>query len=326
MKIIRWFFSHILLILMVIVVIYSYMYWGNLLGSNTPAGKVLAYLSSEFEVVHDFVNKTRAKQAATPSDTAKTETKAEPAAPVDQQPSPEGETVVVEIEKSEQVTLPETEQQAAAEQQAATQPAETQPVTDETASHETVSEQPASVSYQYNQQLVTQDSSGHQSATSTPAPAQPVAAESPAPAQRAQPVASDQASPHYVSPEVEQQLNNVDDSGHVIDPSIPPGEAVRLSWIEARKAFYRRDYEKAEQNYRKVIENTEDNFDAYGELGNVYFNQGKHKEAADAYFEAASILIKRGQPRRAYSLMGLLRRLDTEKAKELQSLLQQSKP
>jgi tetratricopeptide (TPR) repeat protein len=71
-----------------------------------------------------------------------------------------------------------------------------------------------------------------------------------------------------------------------------------------------------------VIDNTEDNFDAYGELGNVYFNQGKKQQAASAYFEAAAILIKKGQVNRAQSLMGLLRHLDKAKADELQALIE----
>jgi len=70
-----------------------------------------------------------------------------------------------------------------------------------------------------------------------------------------------------------------------------------------------------------VISNTTDNFDAYGELGNVYFNQGKKVEAAQAYFEAASILVQKGQIGRARSLMGLLRHLDKNKATELQKLI-----
>ena len=63
MKIIRWFFSHAFLIVLIVAVIYSYMYWGNLIGEDTPAGKALAYLSEEFETVDEFMVAVREKQA-----------------------------------------------------------------------------------------------------------------------------------------------------------------------------------------------------------------------------------------------------------------------
>ena len=55
MKIIRWLLSHTFLILLIITVIYGYMFWGNLAGEDTPAGKAIAYLSSEFVEVEEFI-------------------------------------------------------------------------------------------------------------------------------------------------------------------------------------------------------------------------------------------------------------------------------
>jgi tetratricopeptide (TPR) repeat protein len=128
----------------------------------------------------------------------------------------------------------------------------------------------------------------------------------------------------FIPPEIEKQLSNVDEQGKVIDPS-QASISVKESWVTARKSFYQRDYEKSIQSYQDVIDNTEDNFDAYGELGNVYFNQGKKQQAASAYFEAAAILIKKGQVNRAQSLMGLLRHLDKAKAEELQALIESAR-
>ena len=127
----------------------------------------------------------------------------------------------------------------------------------------------------------------------------------------------------FVSTALEKQLDNVDNHGKVIDKSLP-GDAVRESWITARKSFYQRKYELSEKSYHDVIDNTTDNFDAYGELGNVYFNQGKKEKAAQAYFEAASILVRMGEARRAQSLMGLLRHLDKNRADDLQKLIESS--
>ena len=97
--------------------------------------------------------------------------------------------------------------------------------------------------------------------------------------------------------------------------------ATRALWLDARRAFRKRDYETCEQNYEKLIAANKDNMDAYGELGNVYFNQGKREQAAAAYYEAAAIMIKQGQVRRAASLSGLLRHLDQTKADQLKSLI-----
>jgi tetratricopeptide (TPR) repeat protein len=169
------------------------------------------------------------------------------------------------------------------------------------------------ISYKHNKQLVTQNMAE--------APAMDAAPVAEPRAEQVAKSATASGPDNYVSAEIEEQLNNVDESGQIIDPS-RSGEAVRASWVEARKAFYRRDYQQSELHYKKVIDNTEDNFDAYGELGNVYFNQGKNEQAAAAYFQAALILIDKGQDRRARSLLGLLGRLDAGKAEELKALLE----
>ena len=61
--------------------------------------------------------------------------------------------------------------------------------------------------------------------------------------------------------------------------------------------------------------------DAYGEMGNVYLRMGSPREAANAYYEAAAILVKKGELRRASSLVPMLQRLDRTKAEELNQLL-----
>ena len=277
MKIIRWLLSHIFLILFIIVVIYGYMFWGNLLGEDTPAGKAIAYLSDEFPAVEDFVAAVKEKQA--------------------------------KLSGSEDAP---------------------------SASSESTSAAPG-ISYSYNQTQITQDAQGvvekGESAAAGAASA-PVsedvtdqasadlAADSRS-SSAAQPQMQPQAEEKFVSAEIEKQLDNVDQQGKVIDPALASDE-VRKNWVTARKSFYQRNYEQSEKSYQQVIDSTEDNFDAYGELGNVYFNQGKNKQAASAYYEAAAILVKKGQVSRARSLMGLLRHLDRTKADELQKLIDSS--
>lgn len=271
MKIIRWLLSHTFLILLIVAVIYGYMFWGNLAGEDTPAGKAIAYLSGEFVEVERFVDAVKSKQAE----------------------------LAKEKPANEKPTIQASSDQASTEVAAVAEPLAPAPAV----------QPPASISYSHNQMRVKQNSAGviesennrqQRSAVTTLAPGN--------------------TDGKFVSAEVERQLSNVDEHGKVIDAS-QTSEAVKKSWITARKSFYQRDYEKSVQSYQEVIDNTEDNFDAYGELGNVYFNQGKREQAASAYFEAAAILVKKGQGNRAKSLMGLLRHLDKSKADELQALL-----
>ncbi|VAW55264.1 hypothetical protein MNBD_GAMMA05-2378 [hydrothermal vent metagenome] len=291
MKIIRWLLSHTILILLIVTVIYGYMFWGNLLGEDTPAGKTIAYLSEEFEEVAEFVNAVKAKQAKRQQQTASNPAQvaaSESEVQVESQP----ETSVLVVNAKEDVVQTETE-----------------------ASN--IEQKPVSISYSHNDMRVEQNSDGYISAVREIATDQ--TAVSPITETFVSNVESSNAPESFVSVEVEEKLDNLDDQGKVIDVS--KNETLRESWIVARKSFYQRNYQQSEQSYLKVIDASENNHDAYGELGNVYFNQGKNEQAASAYYEAAAILVRQGQKSRARSLMGLLRYLDKSKAVKLKRLL-----
>ena len=302
MKILRWLLGHSLLILLVVVVIYSYMFWGNLAGENTPAGKAIAYLSNEFEGVEEFVNAVKAKQAQLAGK------------------EPPGQQVAEINELNEADESTDIDRPAQATEVIATQTIATQTIATE-AVNRSIEQRPVSTSYRYNQMQVKQNSTGFiESETNRQAPP---------PVNKTQPVQmaalKTDTKESYISPEIEKQLNDeikkqMGEQDKVVNES-QQSNTVRENWITARKSFYQRNYELSEQKYQQVIDNTEDNFDAYGELGNVYFNQGKKTQAASAYFEAAAILVRKGQLRRAGSLMGLLRHLDEPKANELQQLI-----
>ena len=262
MKIIRWLLSHFFLLLLIVVVIYGYMFWGNLLGKETPAGKAITYLSSEFVEVADFVNAVKAKQSQL-----------------------NGEKVSPQIAPK---TLVVTE---------------------------------SVIDVKNNEKA--QKTSDNQPVKADPADTERQGANTLNQSQSVAPVAEKKDSAikeTFVSPEIERQLEKVNDQGKVVDDS-QSRDAVTASWILARKSFYQRNYQLSEQSYQNVIDRTEDNFDAYGELGNVYFNQGKKQQAATAYFEAAAILVRKGQIGRARSLVGLLNLLNKDKAIELQKLI-----
>ncbi len=390
MKIIRWLLSHSLFILLIVAVIYAYMFWGNLLGKDTPAGKAVAYLSSEFVEVEEFVNAIKAKQAqlseeqssdqdssrsemaetANTSDSdkapqqivsiepesiesapiepesiateevvveAKTEVASKPVAsqPVIEQPhiesikpesiEPESiaaEEVVVEhktevasapVDEQQPVIISQSQKEVPQNEKPSKQPIKQSGVAtiDSKDEHKQVNEAALADSRQSTTVNKTQAASDNADVAVSSAPA-------------AMAMTQRGTEGAFVSAEVAKQLDNVDDHGEVIDASQPSG-AVRENWITARKSFYQRNYELSEQSYQQVIDSTKNNYDAYGELGNVYFNQGKNKQVASAYFEAAAILVSKGQFYRVRSLMGLLRYLDKAKANELQQLIASTK-
>ena len=295
MKIFRWLLSHTFLILLIIVVIYGYMFWGNLLGEDTPAGKAIAYLSDEFPAVEEFVAAVKEKQARlSASDDAPSSTsESTPAAPVISYSYNQ-----TQITQDAQGVVEKSEPAAAG---AGSAPA-SEALTDQAAARQPVAG-------------MTPGSSSSSAAMASAARSMQ--------SQPAQPQMQSPATEKFVSSDIEKQLDNVDQQGKVINPALA-SEEVRKNWVTARKSFYQRNYEQSEKSYQQVIDSTEDNFDAYGELGNVYFNQGKNKQAASAYYEAAAILVKKGQVNRARSLMGLLRHLDRTKADELQRLIDSS--
>ncbi len=310
MKIIRWLLSHSFLILLIVAVIYGYMFWGNLAGEDTPAGKAIAYLSNEFDEVEEFVNAVKSKQAELSYDKSSTE---QSIAAVDAASSVDSEKQAVQSNNVE--INNRNSAQRSIQQQSAVQSIE----------QRSIEPQPVSSSYSHNQRQVEHDSTGpvESDADKNYANQAAIASNNVALRQYQEKNTTNKAQSTkdiFVSAEVEKQLNTVNDHGKVVSGSQRSDE-VKENWITARKAFYQRKYDLSEQNYQKVIDSTEDNVDAYGELGNVYFNQGKREQAASAYFEAAAILVRQGQIYRARSLMGLLRHLDKSKAGELQKLI-----
>jgi len=304
MKILRWLLSHTFLILLIVLVIYGYMFWGNLLGNNTPAGKAIAYLSSEFVEVEEFVNAVKAKQAQLNSEKSSGDTSAK---------STNTEVAVVAKEVKTDEVMPKID--------VSKSPVNAKKLN--TASDKKNTENSQLAKNNSNQGDVQKAAVAVKSVETgkTLTKSQKVEASNEAKlANHNIAVAKNISDGKFVSPEIERQLENVNHQGKVLSDS-QRSEAVRSSWILARKSFYQRKYALSEQTYRKVIDGTEDNFDAFGELGNVYFNQGKKQLAATAYFEAAAILVRKGQIDRARSMVGLLNLLDKGKANELQQLI-----
>jgi len=107
-------------------------------------------------------------------------------------------------------------------------------------------------------------------------------------------------------------------------PAVPPPDAsVQEKPYEvmarAREAFWLRDFELAEQQYRKLTQLEPDNPDGFGELGNMYFSQGKWEDSAAAYYEAGVRLLNEGLVVQARQLVDVIRGLNSPRADDLET-------
>lgn len=277
MKLIRWLLSNIILIAFVLALTYAYVYWDNLTGEDTPAGKAIAYLSVEYDEVREYLDAYDFG-----GDIAGDVVEPEPVAEV------------TETASVPQVMPPPRPQVRPPVQQAVP----SQAVTQQPAVRQTSRPQvpPQAV------RQTTRPQVPPQAMLQTPPPRQPMP----------QPMTSGR----------EPVPMPADPSAVPVKDK--PASSTRELWISAREEYHRGNIEVSIRNYQQVIANSSDNYDAYGELGNVYLSRGKYREAADAYFEAASILVKLGQAGRARSLLPMLDRLDRSRAEELNQLISTS--
>lgn len=264
MRVIRRFFAYVASILAILIITYGYVYWGNLLGENTPAGQVIAWLSGEETKSLEFLTETK---DSTPKEDAEAVSES----------ALNGDKVEAQIEAEPVIDARDSAEPATDDAGIALKPAELPPEPEadsaegsppETAPTETVSPETA-------------------------------VTESPA-------VAGDVAEAVDASEARRQPLNGI---------------TMHDLLMRARNAFHYRDYETAIASYQQLIKRAPDHFDAYIELGDVYSYQGKEKQAAAAYFEAAAILVRLGQVNRATALMGPISRMDTDRARALLDLI-----
>ncbi len=92
---------------------------------------------------------------------------------------------------------------------------------------------------------------------------------------------------------------------------------------QARMAFQSGDIEKSISLYQQLGELDPANPNVFGELGNIYYSQGKWKQAGEAYYQAASLLLDQGQVRQVNYLFRVIQGLDQESAKKLEEKLTQ---
>lgn len=94
-------------------------------------------------------------------------------------------------------------------------------------------------------------------------------------------------------------------------------------WQAARQAAWNGEAESAIESYRALTVLQPDNYDAYGEMGNVLLRKGDTEAAAEAYYQAALLLTKSDYPQVAWRVLDIVSRLDQEKASELYQAIRQ---
>jgi tetratricopeptide (TPR) repeat protein len=101
------------------------------------------------------------------------------------------------------------------------------------------------------------------------------------------------------------------------ETAVTPAERAKTMLADARQAYWLQDYAGAEKHYRALAALQPDNPEPHGELGNLYYSQGKWKEAGAAYYEAALRLLRAGNRTQAMRLYRVIMGLDPESAEKL---------
>jgi len=113
------------------------------------------------------------------------------------------------------------------------------------------------------------------------------------------------------------------DEAVVAQPEAPAAAAVSPYRLlaAAREAYWLRDYATAEEKYLAMIKLDPDNPDGHGELGNMYFSEGKWDLAAAAYFEAGKRMADEGLLSEARELVDVIKGLQGSQAAELEQYI-----
>jgi len=85
----------------------------------------------------------------------------------------------------------------------------------------------------------------------------------------------------------------------------------------ARQSFWNGDARVSEKYYLDLARLEDGDPDVYGELGNVYYAQGKWRQAGKAYYEAAIRLLALKQDGQVSYLLRVIQGLDAESAEKL---------
>jgi hypothetical protein len=94
--------------------------------------------------------------------------------------------------------------------------------------------------------------------------------------------------------------------------------------MQARTAFWHHDLRTAEEDYRKLIKEVPAAPAPHGELGNIYYQTGRGKQAGEQYAAAAEALIALHRQAEAAALLPLVGTFDPSAAQKLAQALGES--
>jgi thioredoxin-like negative regulator of GroEL len=118
------------------------------------------------------------------------------------------------------------------------------------------------------------------------------------------------------------------ESVRTVVAKVPTGPFSKSSAEEklgsAREAFARGDVDGAVTIYNDVIKSNANDPDARGELGNVYYMTGRMPEAAQAYYDAAKLLLDKKELERVDALLPVIAQVNPMMADELAQKLHEA--
>jgi tetratricopeptide (TPR) repeat protein len=94
-------------------------------------------------------------------------------------------------------------------------------------------------------------------------------------------------------------------------------------WHQARAQAWMGEWQASLTSYQQLLKQTPNNYDAYGEMGNVYLRIGNLEEAVAAYSEAALMISRAGYPHVAWNVLGVVSRLDYQQGEALYQALRE---
>lgn len=111
------------------------------------------------------------------------------------------------------------------------------------------------------------------------------------------------------------------ESVKIVAAKVPTGPFGKSSSEEklgsAREAFARGDIDGAVTIYNDIIKSHAADPDPRGELGNVYYMTGRLPEAAQAYYDAAKLLLEKKELDRVDALLPVIAQVNPAMADEL---------
>jgi len=132
---------------------------------------------------------------------------------------------------------------------------------------------------------------------------------------------SNNSQPNVVSEVDTVEIVRSDQLSKEDDSSYQTTSDVRMMLSSARQSYWSGDSQRAEKIYLDLVSLDDMNPDFYGELGNVYYAQGKWKDAGKAYYEAAVRLLTLKDSARVQHLLQVIQGLDSDSASQLRKLI-----